>query len=288
MKKFILILLLATATVLLSSCGNFDVTCSIDRFNNAEMRIDFQIKEEGLSEYDISSIDYDLYDLGKYWENSLGYDIYYNYNPDCLYDITLCKSVKCDSKEEAVNELLEMMGADYSPFSSVEGGYSTSYLNDYFSITAEVDLSKIIADDYMAEISQDDREYIEDKLNTFSGTVNFDFYGDTVKYEGSLTENITTAELSLDSITKISSSVKIADLKNKQDYNQLKDEIAELEKQKKQFTLFVILAGSLLLAIVALATVLMILRKKRKNEKPEAETTPLPESDKPAENEKEQ
>ena len=279
MKKIIFILVLSAVTVLFCSCGNVDVTCSIDISNNVEMRIDLQIDGDGLTEQEKSDLQNSIFDLTVYWENSLGYEVLERYNSGYLFDMTISKKVNCKDTEEAVNELLKMMASDSSPFSSIKGGYTPSYLGGYYSISAEVDLSRLVDYDYLNKLPQYEKEYIYQKLSEFKAFVHFDFYGETVEYDGRLNKGINTVELSLDNITEISSVVKITDPKLVLKYNRLENDISELEAQKKQYVLFSILAGGLLLAVAALATILMVLRNKGKKKNPESQNTHQAEPD---------
>lgn len=246
--------------MLLCGCGKFDVTCSIDEWNNAEMKINIEILKSGMTEDDKESFEYTTYLLYDYWED-MGYLVNFNFVGDS-YDITLKKRTLAKSREAALNAMLEMMGSDTSPFSSVEGGYSGSYFSDIYNIKAEVDLSKTVDYEYIDSLPPSQKNKILDTINNFSGTVTFDLPGETKDYAGNMKDGKNTVSLSLDQTAEIYSLMEVQNVENKQNYDALVDKIAQLEKEKQQYTLIVIAAGGALAVIILVSVILLIRRKK--------------------------
>lgn len=267
MKKISLVLILAAVLFIFCGCGNFDVTCTIDKNNNVEMGIDISIQKKGLSYNEQESAESKLEELIVYWENSLGYDVSASYSDEDDYYIFLSKQVECESKKEAVYELMDLMSSSGSPFIKVEGGYTSSYLSDFYNVRAEIDLSNIVDYEYIDKLPPSEGNYILDGLANVTGTVEFDFDGNTIESDGNVVSNINTVELSLEKPAKIFSLMEIVNIQNQQEFDKLKNEITEDEKTRKQYLTFLLIAAGLLLALAPVVIILIIKSKTGKKDK---------------------
>jgi hypothetical protein len=259
MKKiYILIAVLLTAFVL-CSCGDADITCSITKNNEVEMKINLELDVSDLIDSEKSDIKQNISSLFKHI-NSTGYKFSKDYGSK-NYEITLTKTAQGTSREDAVNKLLDMMGDDSSPFASVKGGYSSSNLSDVYHITATVDLTKIVDYDYISTLKQEQQDRISELMSTFTGTVTLDLYGNTTEFKGSLDGTKNTVELSLNEPVEIYSMVEIINEENQAEYDELKDEVAALDAEKNKYMMFVFLASGLLIAFAVAIIIIMIVRK---------------------------
>jgi hypothetical protein len=263
MKKIIIIMILVLVFVFFGGCGYFEVTCSIDDKNTAEMKIAINIQRDGLSFEERGSVRSQLDDLIIYWRNALGYDVAEDFSDDDLYDITLCKKVECESKQEALYELLEMMGSESSPFLDVQGGYTSSYLSDYYNVRAEVDLSEIVDHSFIDRLPQAERNYVLENLEGFSGRVKFTLNGKTIENTGSLAGQTTSADLCLDSTTKIYSLVEVPNTDHIFEYDLLKNEVSELAKTKSLYLILLLAAAGAVLVLAAVIIVMAVMRRGR-------------------------
>jgi len=271
MKKISLILILTAVLLIFCGCGNFDVTCTIDENNNVEMRIDIAIQKKGLSSNEQDSAESKLEELMVYWENSLGYDVSASYSDEDDYYIFLSKQVDCDSKEEAVYELMDLMSSSGSPFIKVEGGYTSSHLSDFYNVRAEIDLSNIVDYAYIDKLPPAEGNYILDSLSNVTGSVEFIFDGNTIESDGNVVSNINTVELSLEKPAKIFSLMEIVNIQNQQEFDKLKNEITETEKTRKQYLTLLLIAAGLLLALAPVVIILIIKSKTGKKDKKDEE-----------------
>jgi len=265
MKKIYLFIILALAFIFLCGCGRFDITCSLDDDNNAKMKIELTILKDELSVDESSSLEVSFGELLTYWQDE-GFDVDWNYAGGS-YKATLTKRAKGENREDALNELLYMMGGDISPFSYAEGGYSESYFSDMYNIKAEIDLANIVDYEYINTLPESQRTKIMDAISAFHGTVTFNLAGETVEYKGNLSGGKNTVSLSLDEPAQISSVMEVKNTGNKLNYDSLIDEMARLEKEKRLYTLLVIISASILLMILVLTTVLLVKHKKNNGEK---------------------
>ena len=260
MKKLILIIIAALMAAILCGCGTFGVTCSLDDDNNASMEIKMFISKNGLTEDEISSLECSFGELLTYWQDE-GFVTTWNYT-DTSYSASLRKTVGADSREEAVSNLMEMMAGEFSPFSYVEGGYSSSYFTDIYNITAQVDLSRIIDYEYVATLPQSQRERISEALGSFSGDVTFDFYGNIINHNGSMAYGRTTVKLKLDETAEIYNVMEV-ETGNRKIYNELKDDIGRLADEKQKYMLFMAAAGAALAVMIVIAAVAIIRHRKK-------------------------
>ena len=262
MKKYVAILVIAMLILLFCGCGKFDITCSIDENNMAELKMDIYIDKEGMSGNEISYATNAISDIGDHLEAN-GYSAKIDYYNDS-YSLSFTKRKKCRSQEEALDALLGYMSDDASPFSYIEGGYSESFFNDIYNINAELNLSNIISSDFMDTLTASHREKIEDALGSFTGTVKFDLYGDTAEYTGALSGSANSEELNLHTPISISRAVSIEHPDNIQEYAALTDRLDEISLQKSRYKTMLIAIGALAALLIILLIISLIKRKLNK------------------------
>jgi hypothetical protein len=228
----------------------------------AELKIDIDIDKEGLSGDEIS-----------YTTNAIS-DIAYNleingYNTevadlDDSFSLSFTKHRQCPNQEKALDTLLGFMSDDTSPFSYIEGGYSESFFNDIYNINTTLDLSNIISSDFMDTLTASHRKKIEDALSSFTGTVKFDLYGDTVEYTGALIDSVNSEELSLSTPISISRSVSIDHPENIEEHNALTQRLDEISLQKERYKTLLIIIGAIAALLIILLAISLIKRKINK------------------------
>ncbi len=269
MKKMLLIITLLVAVLILCSCGQMNIKCSINKDNSAEMILVLDLPIEDLSSNEIASLDYtfNVDQLVNNWEKE-GYTVNYEGNDEKFY-IELIKTAQGTSPEDALNKLLDMMGDDSSPFSSVQGGYSESNLNDLYNINAVVDLTNIVDHDYISTLDQEQQDRISELMSTFSGTVTLDLHGKTVEYKGVLDGTANTVELSLNEPTEIYSMVEVEHKENMAEYEGLKAEVANIISEKSKYMAIVFICAGVLIASAIAIIIIMILRKGKKSKQAE-------------------
>ncbi len=270
MKKILIVAIALISVFIFCGCGKFDITCSIDGDNNAEMKIEISIPKDGLTENEIESIQSSRNDLYSHWKGQ-GYEIKKGAIDKDSFNWVISKSFSAQSREEALTELLNIMGDESSPFSFAEGGYSSSYFSDVYNVKAEVDLSKIVDYEFIDTLPQSQRNKILGSVGAFSGTVSFNLFGEITDFTGHITDGVNTVSLNLDEPAEISSVLQILNNENKQDYDILTAEIAQLAKDAEMYTTIIIAAGSVALIIIIVTIILLILRKKKKKKQVEVQ-----------------
>ncbi len=265
MKKITVIILMIIVLALLCSCGKAEIRCSVNKDNTAEVNIFLSIDITNLNNYEVDKLRVEISSLKDHLED-FGYDFDIKYKLDS-YEITIAKTAQGTSPEDAVNKLLDMMGDDASPFSSVEGGYSEANLSDLYNIAATVDLTNIVDYDYISTLKQEQQDRIADLMSTFTGTVTLDLFGTTVEYKGILGGTANTVELSLNEPSEIYSMVEIKHAENQAEYDALKAEITGLETEKDKYMTYVFIAAGALIAIAIAIILILILRKKQPSAK---------------------
>ena len=267
MKKTYLIIISLALALLFCGCAKFDVTCSINSQNFASMHINAKIPLKDLNANEINSIYYDVVDsLQPYWEKE-GYDVSFTESNN-NYIIDLEMSSKCESREDAFDELMRMMALDASPFSKVEGGYSSSFFNDVYTVSAQMDLTKIVDYATISEFPVSQREKVLEALDDVSGRVVFRFHGETVAYIGKIAGKSNIVEIILDEPAEISSTVKTSNSENLKKYDILENEISVLSESIKNYTIICASAGFAILIIIILAIVFYRKNKKRSTDIP--------------------
>ncbi len=262
MKKYLVIIVIAILTLLFCSCGKFDIICSIDENNVAELRMDVNISKEDLTRNNITYITRTINEIERHMQTN-GYTAQSSRNSD-TYSLSFTKRKECQSAQEALDTLLGFMSDDASPFSYVEGGYSESFFNDIYNINAELNLTSIISSDFMDSLTDSHREKIEDALDEFSATVQFDLYGNTAEYTGALLDSANSEELKLDTPISISRAVSIDHPANIQEHSSLNKRLDEISLQKERYKLLLIIIGALAGLLMIILTIHYIKRKLSK------------------------
>ena len=262
MKKYMIIISITALILLFCSCGKFDIVCSIDENNVAELKMDMTISKQDLSGNDMSYTSKAISDIEQHLEAN-GYTAQVSYYDDS-YSMSFIKRRECASQEKALNTLLGFMSDDASPFSYVEGGYSESFFNDIYNINAELNLSNIISSDFMDTLTASHKEKIEAALGNFSGTVKFDLYGDTVEYTGALIDSVNSEELSLSTPISISRAVSIDHPDNIDEHNALTRRLDEISILKERYKLMLIIIGAIAALLIILLAISLIKRKSNK------------------------
>lgn len=268
MKKTILLISLLVFMLVLCSCGSIDIICIIDDEFNSEMIIDIVIAKDDLDEAEIDSILMNLEYLVEYWKTN-GYETELIHSDDS-YEINLKMSAKAETLEEAYDNLAAMMSNDYSPFSYVEGGYSSAYFDDIYNISAKVDLTNLVDHDTLYAFPVSQREKVYTALDSINGTLTFALQGDSIDDNGNVASTSNTASFSFKEPIELSKIMKIKNIDNQEKFDVLEGEISFLSDQTRKYTIIVAILAFCLFMVIIFFIVFTIKNRheKSKSNKP--------------------
>jgi len=199
--KYIPVLFILAAILVLSGCTKLDITASIDKDNNVDYT--YKITVTGIEDDDINHAEIKSY-LGKimlHWKGA-GFTSSL-IEIDGGFELTATMSGQYQSREEAFAALYSFMTNEVSPFTDVEYDYNLNYYYEDYYLSAGLDLENMIDDDiytvYPSTVGADVDEFLSD----FKCDVTFSLPSNESKESDEVIQKTVTESISLDAPEEI-------------------------------------------------------------------------------------
>jgi len=258
--KYIPILLIMAAILVLSGCAKLDITASIDNENNVDYT--YKITVTGIEDDDINYAEIKSY-LGKillHWK-SAGFTSSL-IETDGGFELTAAMSGQYETREEAFAALYSFMTNEVSPFTDVEYDYNLNYYYEDYYLSAGLDLENMIDDDiytvYPSTVGAD----VDEFLSSFKCDVTFSLPSNESKESDAVIQKTVTQSISLNKPEEIYLSGIINNNVNAR-YEQA---LIERRAQEKMIIIISACASVLLIGVIILLSVKVKRGKKAKGE----------------------